>query len=183
MRRLSLVLLFALAACATVDTVATRQPTRWPRATEYDAVPPPAAVRLWQSTVLFDASVAWNGAVASNSAEEAAQEATRRATRPSQAPRVRSAPNPAPNQPAATQGSVWDRLAACESGGRWSIYNPPYEGGLQFMHSTWVGYGGRQFAEHAHQATREEQIIVAERVLAGQGWNAWPLCSRKIGAR
>lgn len=81
-------------------------------------------------------------------------------------------------------GSVWDRVAQCESGGNWSINTGnPYSGGLQFLPSTWQAFGGNEFAPAAHQATRAQQIVVAERVLAGQGWGAWPACSAKLGLR
>jgi resuscitation-promoting factor RpfA len=84
----------------------------------------------------------------------------------------------------AASDSTWDRLAQCESGGRWDINTGNgYHGGLQFSPRTWSGFGGKEFAPVAFQASREEQIVVAERVLAQQGWNAWPACSRKVGAR
>jgi hypothetical protein len=84
----------------------------------------------------------------------------------------------------AAPDSAWDKLAQCESGGRWNINTGNgYHGGLQFSPRTWSGFGGKEFAAVAHQATREEQIVVAERVLAKQGWNAWPACSRKTGVR
>ncbi|WP_219419743.1 LysM peptidoglycan-binding domain-containing protein [Pseudonocardia nigra] len=84
----------------------------------------------------------------------------------------------------AASDATWDRVAQCESGGRWDINTGNgYHGGLQFAPSTWRGFGGTEFAPVAHQATRAEQIVVAERVLAGQGWGAWPVCSRKAGAR
>lgn len=77
-----------------------------------------------------------------------------------------------------TSSSVnWDAIAACESGGNWSI-NSTYDGGLQFHPDTWTGYGGNEFAPYAYQATREQQIVVAERVLAGQGIGAWPHCGQ-----
>jgi LysM repeat protein len=80
----------------------------------------------------------------------------------------------------AASDSTWDRLAQCESGGRWNIdTGNGFSGGLQFTASTWKAYGG---TGSAHNASREEQIAVAERVLAGQGWGAWPSCSRKVGA-
>jgi len=80
----------------------------------------------------------------------------------------------------AASDSTWDRLAQCESGGRWNIdTGNGFSGGLQFTPSTWKAYGG---SGSAHTASREEQIAVAERVLAGQGWGAWPSCSRKVGA-
>ncbi|WP_295628543.1 transglycosylase family protein [uncultured Corynebacterium sp.] len=82
----------------------------------------------------------------------------------------------------AAPDSDWDRLAQCESGGDWHINTGNgYYGGLQFSASTWSGYGGGEFAATADQATREEQIYVAEKVLAGQGWGAWPACSASLG--
>ncbi len=69
--------------------------------------------------------------------------------------------------PAAQPAGVWDALAACESGGNWSIATGNgYHGGLQFSGSTWRNYGGGEFAERADQASRDEQIAVAERVRA-----------------
>lgn len=77
--------------------------------------------------------------------------------------------------------STWDRLAQCESSGNWQINTGNgYYGGLQFTLSTWRAFGGQGMP---HQATREQQIAVAERVLAVQGWKAWPACSRKLGLR
>lgn len=82
----------------------------------------------------------------------------------------------------AAPDSDWDRLAQCEAGGNWAIdTGNGFQGGLQFSPSTWSGYGGGEFAPTANQATREEQIVVAERVLAGQGWGAWPSCSAQLG--
>ncbi len=84
----------------------------------------------------------------------------------------------------AAPDEVWDRLAQCESSGNWSINTGNgYSGGLQFAPATWRGFGGAEFAPAAHQASRTEQIVVAERVLAAQGWNAWPACSRRLGIR
>ena len=83
----------------------------------------------------------------------------------------------------AAPDSVWDRVAQCESSGNWNINTGNgFFGGLQFTSSTWQAFGGAQFAGSANQASRGQQIIVAERVLAGQGWGAWPVCSRKAGA-
>jgi resuscitation-promoting factor RpfA len=83
----------------------------------------------------------------------------------------------------AAPDTTWDRVAQCESGGNWNINTGNgFSGGLQFTSSTWRAFGGAQFADVAHHATREQQILVAERVLAGQGWGAWPVCSRKAGA-
>ncbi len=79
---------------------------------------------------------------------------------------------------------TWNRLARCESGGRWHINTGNgYYGGLQFSRSTWRAFGGRRFARNAHRATKAEQIRVAERVRRHQGWRAWPTCSRRLGLR
>jgi len=79
---------------------------------------------------------------------------------------------------------TWERLAHCESGGRWHINTGNgYYGGLQFSGPTWRGYGGGKYARNAHRATKGQQIRIAERVRRGQGWGAWPVCSRRIGVR
>ena len=82
---------------------------------------------------------------------------------------------------APASGGVWDRLAQCESGGNWGINTGNgYSGGLQFAQGTWAANGG---SGSAHNASRAEQIRVAERVRASQGWGAWPACSAKLGLR
>jgi len=85
-------------------------------------------------------------------------------------------PEPAPvAEPA--QRVNWDAVAQCESGGDWvTSTGNGYHGGLQFHPQTRAGHGGGEFAPTAAQATREEQIIVAERVLDTQGIGAWPVC-------
>lgn len=101
-------------------------------------------------------------------------------------PAPESVPEPEPVQPD-TQNAptgVWDRLAQCESGGDWSINTGNgFYGGLQFHPGTWARYGGHKFAPNAHQASRDQEIVIAERVLAREGWGAWPACSRKLGLR
>ena len=95
---------------------------------------------------------------------------------------VGTAPKPEPAAaPAVADGGVWDRLAECESGGNWSINTGNgYYGGLQFSLSTWQSFGGTGMP---HENSREQQIVVAERVQNAQGWGAWPSCSRQIGLR
>ncbi len=79
-------------------------------------------------------------------------------------------------------GTVWDRVASCESGNNWHINTGNgYYGGVQFSQSTWVGYHGRKYAARADLASRVEQIEVARRVLAAQGPNAWPVCGPRAG--
>jgi hypothetical protein len=82
---------------------------------------------------------------------------------------------------AAAPDSEWDRVAACESGGNWAINTGNgYHGGLQFSQGTWSSHGGGEYASSANQATRDQQIAVAERVLASQGRGAWPVCGRGL---
>ena len=81
--------------------------------------------------------------------------------------------------PAAHADTDWDAVAACESGGDWSINTGNgYGGGLQFTDSTWKAFGGSGQPE---DASRSQQIQVAEKVKAGQGMGAWPVCSKKAG--
>lgn len=100
----------------------------------------------------------------------------------------------------ASRGAIWDRLADCESGDwdangtpipgshRWDYgltfsHGDIFEGGVNFHPGTWDAYRDPGMPGHAGQATRAQQIAVAEEVLADQGWGAWPVCSRKLGYR
>jgi LysM repeat protein len=86
------------------------------------------------------------------------------------------------NASAATE-SEWDAVAQCESGGNWSINTGNgYYGGLQFSASTWAAYGGTQYASTADQASKSQQIQVAEKVLAAQGKGAWPNCGTGLSS-
>ena len=85
---------------------------------------------------------------------------------------------------------MWDRLAACESGGNWAINTGNgYRGGLQMNAGFWSTYGGAEFASAPNLASRTQQIIVAERArdgygrYAGRGYTPWPSCSSKLGLR
>ncbi|MET9327840.1 transglycosylase family protein [Tsukamurella sp. NPDC003166] len=83
----------------------------------------------------------------------------------------------------AAPDSQWDQVASCESGGNWAINTGNgYHGGLQFSPSTWASYGGTQYAPTANQASRAQQIAIGEKVLAGQGKGAWPVCGRGLGS-
>ncbi len=85
-------------------------------------------------------------------------------------------PAPAP-QPQVSNAGIWDRIAACESGGNWQINTGNgYYGGLQFNLGTWHAYGG---TGRPDQHSRAEQIAVAEKVAAARGgYGAWPVCGR-----
>jgi resuscitation-promoting factor RpfA len=92
--------------------------------------------------------------------------------------------------------TIWDDLADCESG-QWkrdggfvegsadwsSSVHRTFQGGLQFHPTTWAWLKDDDMPAKAYDATRDEQIEVAERVLEAQGWEAWPVCSRKLGLR
>jgi hypothetical protein len=83
----------------------------------------------------------------------------------------------ATSYPATSGGVNWGAIAACESGGNWSTdTGNGFYGGLQFSEGTWLAYGGGQYAQTASGASQSQQIAVAQRVLAGQGIGAWPVC-------
>ena len=80
-------------------------------------------------------------------------------------------------QAAAATDGEWDQVARCESGGNWAINTGNgYYGGVQFAAGTWASHGGGEFAPSAQLATKDQQIAIAERVLATQGRGAWPVC-------
>ncbi|MBL3669659.1 transglycosylase family protein [Streptomyces sp. M2CJ-2] len=92
-----------------------------------------------------------------------------------------AAPLMAAGNASAATASEWDTVAQCESGGNWSINTGNgYYGGLQFSASTWAGYGGTQYAATADRASKAQQIEIAEKVLAGQGKGAWPVCGKGL---
>lgn len=101
-----------------------------------------------------------------------------RTSRPSSA----LAPRPAPLIEAASRRlHNWNAVAACESGGDWSVNTGNgFYGGLQFTLPTWLTYGGGRYARRPDLASRNAQIAVAERVMAGQGRAAWPVCGRHL---
>ena len=79
----------------------------------------------------------------------------------------------------AVDGATWDALAQCESGGNWSINTGNgFYGGLQFTQQSWNGVG---MSGSPATATRAQQLEAGERLLAIQGWGAWPACSAKLG--
>jgi resuscitation-promoting factor RpfA len=84
--------------------------------------------------------------------------------------------------PSAESNATWDKLAKCESTNNWDAdTGNGFKGGLQFTDSTWKRFGGREYARHADEASREEQIEVAKKVQDEQGWKAWPTCTKKLG--
>lgn len=129
---------------------------------------------------------------------EAAEAAAARLAADREAERI--AAEEAAAERAAERAAVWDRLADCESGawdrdGRpvpgtatWDYGLRPsedgfFQGGLQFHPVTWDEFRDADMPDHAGQASRAQQIAIAERVLEAQGWEAWPVCSKKLGYR
>ena len=91
------------------------------------------------------------------------------------------APTTDEEPPASGNAGAWDRIAECESGGNWAANTGNgYYGGLQFGHQTWAAYGGTKYAENAHQASKAQQIAIAEKVRAARGgYGDWPHCGKK----
>lgn len=102
---------------------------------------------------------------------------------------------------ASSSSDVWDVIAKCETppDGNWGYRDGHYEGGLQFDPYMWTSYvaNGKSYGlvgypAHAYDATREQQIVVAERIRDGikessdpylnpQGYGAWPTCRHRAG--
>jgi hypothetical protein len=75
--------------------------------------------------------------------------------------------------------ATWDALAECESGGDWHINTGNgYYGGLQFSLGSWQAVGGTGYP---HEASRETQILMGQRLYASSGWGAWPACTAALG--
>ncbi|WP_371498081.1 transglycosylase family protein [Kitasatospora sp. NBC_00374] len=78
--------------------------------------------------------------------------------------------------------STWDKVAQCEASGNWSINTGNgYYGGLQISMSTWRAFGGTSYATRPDLATKQQQILTGEKILAGQGQGAWPSCGPAAG--
>jgi hypothetical protein len=163
------------------------------------AGPPPGAILIGFTDIASVERLSSRSLQETLEQTEAAAPATVAATPPANAP-VEAAAAPPPEEHAriarsldseasepprdAPGAGVWDALASCESGGNWGARTGNgYVGGLQFLPQTWASGGGGAFAPSPHLATREQQIVVAERVLELQGWRAWPVCSTLLGFR
>lgn len=137
---------------------------------------------------------------AEQAAAQAAERAAAQRSAAASAERQRAEERAAEAEAAAARAAMWSRLADCESGrwdrdkqpipgsARWTYGLDPsddgfFQGGLQFHPVTWDEFRDPAMPDHAGAAPREVQIAVAERVLEVQGWEAWPVCSRKLGYR
>ena len=96
-----------------------------------------------------------------------------------------SAPTAAKKQPqisnTQTNSGMWGKIAQCESGGNPRAVSPNglYRGLYQISASTWAAYGGTSYAARPDLASPSQQLAVAQKIQQGQGWNAWPTCSRR----
>ena len=98
-----------------------------------------------------------------------------------QVEKVGTKARPAAPVVADSSGRNWDAVAACESGGNWSINTGNgFYGGLQFDYSTWLSNGGGAYAPRADLATREEQIAIANKVADARGSSPWPVCGQYL---
>jgi transglycosylase-like protein len=186
LRRTLILAAFAIGGLALLAPLAARSAIPTPVAGGDRLLPSGASSILLDRGVLAGRQGAPTADVAPAGHEEIARTLPTPAAAPMEASLYPvSAPAAAtPRQPAVTSSddSVWDALARCESGGNWAIDSGNgYYGGLQFSHATWHGYGGGAFAEYPHEATREEQIVVAERLRDARGYAPWPACRAKLG--
>jgi len=98
-----------------------------------------------------------------------------------QVEKVGTKQKPAPAPVASSSGLNWDAVAACESGGNWSINTGNgFYGGLQFDYGTWLSNGGGAYAPRADLATREQQIAIATKVYDARGSSPWPVCGANL---
>lgn len=135
------------------------------------AAPAPATPPVDAEHVLAEAQQRMQAFADAVTANEAAQQLEVLAQAQAQAEREASSGIP---------DSFWDRMAQCETGGNWSMVGSRYSGGVGFYNGTWDAFGGREFAARAGQATRTEQIIVANRVANDVGLSGWG-CLRTVG--
>lgn len=96
-----------------------------------------------------------------------------------------SAPTTTKKQPqisnTQSNSGMWGKIAQCESGGNSRAVSPNglYRGLYQISASTWAAYGGTSYAARPDLASPSQQLAVAQKIQQGQGWNAWPTCSRR----
>jgi resuscitation-promoting factor RpfB len=126
--------------------------------------------------VMHDGKVVWRKAVATKVLAKPVSEVVVVGTKARPAP----AQPAQPADPPTGDTSAWDRIAECESGGDWQANTGNgYYGGLQFSKGTWDAYGGGQYAAYPHQASKAQQIAIAEKVRAAEGgYGAWPVCGQ-----
>jgi uncharacterized protein YabE (DUF348 family) len=134
-------------------------------------------MRITDKVLYIDGKVAGRKQVGRTVLAEPKPQVEKFGTKHRPAPKTTNAPSP----PVANNGLNWDAVASCESGGNWHINTGNgYYGGLQFNYSTWLAYGGGQYAQRADLATREQQIAIANKVYAARGSSPWPVCGKYL---
>jgi Transglycosylase-like domain/LysM domain len=163
------------------DTLSKLAPNNWAAVAAGNGIPNPDLIFVGQVIDLdLTGTVSSPAPSSSSSSSDYVEPESAPAEYEAPAPAPEPAPAPAP-APASSGSGVWDQLAQCESGGNWSINTGNgYYGGLQFSQSSWEAAGG---SGSPANASREEQIRVAENLQSMQGWGAWPSCSSQIGLR
>jgi hypothetical protein len=162
----------ALLALALASVPAVASAPTHADGVEVDIATPARAVAREVQGVARDAVAAGVYAAAVADAQRRAAEAERQRVAVEYAAKVYAAER--------ARTEVWDRIAQCETGGNWSMQGSRYSGGVGFANSTWDAFGGREFAPNAGMATREQQIVVAERVRDYGGYTGWG-CAYTIG--
>lgn len=133
--------------------------------------------------VYYDGKMVSKKAVSTRTVTKPVTEAVTVGTKdkPSSEPSEPTGPSEPADPPSSGNTGAWDRIAECESGGNWSINSGNgYYGGLQFSKGTWIAYGGGKYASYPHQASKAQQIAIAEKVRAAEGgYGAWPVCGKR----
>lgn len=168
----------------TLSAIATKQATSWQRIFDANAaINIPDLIYPGETLRIPAASETLTPRPLPGSTEPTAQTTPS----PKAEPIVNSTPVPAPaptayattNASPVAGGDVWDLIARCESGSNWSINTGNgFYGGLQFTLASWRSVGGTGYP---NQASRDQQIALAQKLQARQGWSAWPVCSLKAG--
>jgi resuscitation-promoting factor RpfB len=165
----------------TVSQVTETRPIAPPMRTVDDPDLEEGKTRVEQAGTAGEEVVTWTVNATNGTETGRTQVGESRVTRQAVGGVMARGTKPESSAPAVSNGAKWDRIARCEATGDWSINTGNgYYGGLQFDRSTWRAYDGDEFAPLPHQASREEQIAVAERVREDRGgYGAWPVCGKK----
>jgi LysM repeat protein len=169
------------------DTLSRIAPDNWREVAAGNGIENPDLIFVGQVIDLSrtaSAASTWSGSSDDDSSDDSVSESTGSESSDSSESSSSESSSSGSSAPAPTSSGgsgVWDQLAECESGGNWSSdTGNGSSGGLQFAQGTWEANGGTGSPANA---SREEQIRVAENVQASQGWGAWPACSSQLGLR
>jgi uncharacterized protein YabE (DUF348 family) len=134
----------------------------------------PGATALTYKLVLVDGREASRTLVSKTTTREPVTEKITVGTKEEPKPAAAEGGNTGAAAPAMMNVAMWDKIAQCESGGNWSINSGNgYYGGLQFDIQTWIGAGGGAYAPNASQASKAQQIDIANRIYAERGLQPW----------